>query len=67
MTLKPAKVPIGLQPDVLNHGCARAGKSHNLASIQVSQSTNPVHISRLQDALQADRSNGINTVDYLCR
>ena len=66
MTLEPAEVPVGLQPDVLDHGRTRAGEPDNLASIQVSQSTNSVHVCRLQEALQAGRSNVIDIADYLC-
>jgi hypothetical protein len=66
MTLEPAKVPVGLQPDVLDHGCTRAGEPDNLASIQVPQSTNSVHVSRLQEALQAGRTDVTDIADYPC-
>ena len=66
MTLEAAEIPVGLQPDVLDHGRTRAGEPDNLASIQVSQSTNSVHVCRLQEALQAGRSNVIDIADYLC-
>jgi hypothetical protein len=66
MTLEPAEIPAGLHPDVLNHGSTRAGETDNLASIQVPQSTNSVHVSRLQEALQAGRSNVTAIADYLC-
>ena len=52
MTLEPAQIPAGLHPDVLDQGSTRAGEPDNLASIQVPQSTNTVHVSRLQEALQ---------------
>jgi hypothetical protein len=66
MTLEPAQVPVGLQPDVLDHGSTRAGEPDDLASIQVPQSTNSVHVSRLQAALQAGRSTVTDIADYLC-
>jgi hypothetical protein len=64
MTLEPAEVPAGLHPDILDDGSARAGEPDNLASIQVPQSTNSVHVSRLQEALQAGRSNVTDIADY---
>jgi hypothetical protein len=66
MALEPAEVPARLQPDVLDHGSAGAGEPDNLASIQVAQSTNSVHIGRLQEALQAGKSNVTDIADYLC-
>jgi hypothetical protein len=65
MTLEPAEVPVGLQPDVLDQGRTRAGEPHNLAPIQVPQSTNPVHVSRLQQTLQAGSSNVTNMLIIL--
>jgi len=55
MKLEPAEVLVGLHPDVLDHGSTGAGEADNLASIQVPQSTNSVHVSRLQEALQAGK------------
>jgi hypothetical protein len=52
MTLEPAKVPVVIHPDILDQGSTRAGEADDLASIQVPQSTNSVHVSRLQEALQ---------------
>jgi hypothetical protein len=48
LTTKASEVAASQGPDFFNHGGARSGQADDLASLQVGQFTNTVHIGRFQ-------------------
>jgi hypothetical protein len=48
LTTEASEIAASQGPDFFNHGGAGSGQAHNLASLQVGQFTNTVHIGRFQ-------------------